>query len=84
MKKNCLIFFSAGIFLLTACSNENQVYGVGLVSQKITGDENAVSVWNVYSAGDALPLAKRHCASYGKDAVFTNMSGFITANFQCR
>ena len=54
------------------------------MSQKITGDENAVSVWNVYSAGDALPLAKRHCASYGKDAVFTNMSGFITANFQCR
>ena len=71
-------FFSAGYFFILV-----EIFLV-LSCLLFAKQHTLVSVWNVYSAGDALPLAKRHCASYGKDAVFTNMSGFITANFQCR
>ncbi|WP_157758831.1 hypothetical protein [Cystobacter fuscus] len=41
-----------------------------------------MSVFNVWSAGDALPLAAKHCRAHGKDAVFDRMS-FITAHFKC-
>jgi hypothetical protein len=77
----------ASIFVLVlctlgACSNENQVYGLGVVPQSVTGDENAVSVFNVWSAGAAMPLAERHCQNYGKRASYERMSG-ITAIFSC-
>ena len=39
---SCMLIF------LTACGNSNQVYGLGLVPQKVTGDENSVTVFNVY------------------------------------
>jgi hypothetical protein len=68
--------------LLAGCSTTgNQVYQC-CVGQTLKGDENLVSVSNVWSAGDALPLAAKHCRAYNKDAVFDRMS-FITAHFKC-
>ena len=73
-----------GLFILFSqgCANSEQVYGFGLVGQKVEGDEKSVSVWNVWSAGDALPLAMKHCQKYGKTPVFKKASG-ITAYFDC-
>jgi hypothetical protein len=67
---------------LSGCANSGQVYGLGAIGQKVEGDANTVSVWNVWSAGDALPLATLHCRKYGKSAFFEKSSG-ITAYFIC-
>ena len=67
---------------LTGCGGPNQVYGLGAVPQSITGDENSVEVFNVWSGGDAQPLADRHCRQYDKDAIFQRMRA-ITAIFTC-
>jgi len=67
---------------LSGCGSPDQVYGLGLVPQEVTGDAEKVSVFNVWSGGDALPLAERHCQQFGKKAEFVKMSG-ITANFIC-
>ena len=71
-----------GLLFLTACSSSNQVYGLGVVPQNVTGDGDKVSVFNVWSAGDAQPLADRYCRERRKVASFDRMSG-ITANFTC-
>ena len=71
------------VLLLTGCAGKNQVYGLGMVDQEVKGDENQVSVWNVYSAGDAYPLAMKHCSKFGKTAVF-DRSSMITAYFKCK
>lgn len=68
--------------MLSGCGNPDQVYGLGVIPQNVTGDENSVSVFNVWSGGDALPLAERHCQQYDKSAVFERMMG-ITAEFSC-
>ncbi len=43
------------------------IYG-GLVGQRVVGNEMYVTVTNVWNEIDALPLAERHCAKYGKAA----------------
>ena len=80
MKKFAII--SSTAFVLTGCGGPNQVYGLGAVPQSITGDENGVEVFNVWSGGDAQPLADRHCRQYDKDAIFQRMRA-ITAIFTC-
>ena len=80
MKK--LIVISCIAFALTGCGDPNQVYGLGVVPQSISGDENSVEVFNVWSGGDAQPLADRHCRQYDKDAIFQRMRA-ITAIFTC-
>ncbi|CUH60248.1 hypothetical protein THS5294_01537 [Thalassobacter stenotrophicus] len=80
MKK--LFFVCSTCILLTACGNPNQVYGLGLVPQSVTGDENGVSVFNVWDAGAAQPLASRHCREYDKEAIFQRMQA-ISAVFTC-
>ena len=69
-----------GVTLLAGC--QNQVYGLGLVPQNVTGDEHSVSVFNVWKASDAQPLADRHCLKYDKRAVFSR-SAPITMTFDC-
>ena len=69
-----------GVGLLSAC--QNQVYGVGLVPQNVSGDEHSVSVFNVWKATDAQPLADRHCLQHDKRAVFAR-SAPITMIFDC-
>ena len=73
--------YALGLFvILSGC--QNQVYGAGLVPQSVTGDEYGVSVFNVWKAIDAQPLADRHCAQYGKRAIFAS-SAPITMMFDC-
>lgn len=79
MKRIALI---AVVMLAGGCGGDNQVYGLGVVPQNVGGDENKVSVFNVWSATGAKPLADRHCRQYGKEAVFSGMSA-ITAHFTC-
>lgn len=69
-------------FFVSACSvTGNQVYQC-CFGQSVSGDENAVKIVNVFSAGDAMPLAVNHCQKYGKNASFDRMSIF-TAHFKC-
>ena len=70
------------IAMLAGCASENQVYGAGVVPQSVTGDENGVSIFNVWTANDAQPLADRHCLQYDKRAVFAR-SAPITMIFDC-
>ena len=80
MKK--IAIFCAFTLVLSGCGDPNQVYGLGAVPQSISGDENSVEVFNVWSGGDAQPLADRHCRQYDKDAIFQRMRA-ITAIFTC-
>lgn len=66
--------------LLAGC--QNQVYGLGLVPQNVSGDSHSVSVFNVWKATDAQPLADRHCLQYDKKAIFAR-SAPITMTFDC-
>jgi hypothetical protein len=64
------------LVLATACAacaaSENNIYG-GLVGQRVVGNEAFVSVSNVWNEMDALPLAERHCGTYGRIARFKHM-----------
>ena len=78
--RKAVIIGIVGVGLLAGC--ENQVYGLGLVPQNVSGDENSVSVFNVWKATDAQPLADRHCSQFDKRAVFAR-SAPITMMFDC-
>jgi putative hemolysin len=47
--------------------DDANIYG-SLVGQRVVGNEMYVTVTNVWNEIDALPLAERHCAKYGKAA----------------
>lgn len=68
--------------LTSGCSSTgNQVYHC-CVGQSVNGDQNGVQISNVWTAGDALPLATNHCQEYGKIPQFERMS-LITAHYKC-
>ena len=48
----------------------------------VTGNETFVVVAPTGSVGAALPLAEKHCESYGKVAHFNHMDG-LRAVFDC-
>ena len=76
-------FFAFSVVCLSALAGcKDQVYGMGLVPQNVTGDEHHVSVFNVWKATDAQPLADRWCLQYDKRAVFSS-SAPITMIFDC-
>jgi hypothetical protein len=62
---------------LTACARQENahIYPVDLFGQRVVGNASYVTVSNVWNEMDALPLAERHCAGYGKSARFTHMEG---------
>jgi hypothetical protein len=82
MKRLNLVVLGVSIVWLSGCANDGQVYGMGMVGQKVQGDSKQVTVWNVWSGGDALPLAMKHCRKFKKSADFEKMDG-ITAVFNC-
>ena len=65
-----------------ATGGDTQIYPLGLVGQRVVGNESYVTVSNVWNEMDALPLADKHCAQYGKSARFTHMEGY-RAIFDC-
>lgn len=75
------------LFLLVGCATDTTLYGnkanlYGGMGQTVTGDENNVSVWNIWKAEHALPVAEQHCAKYGKEVVSYRQSG-ITGYYKC-
>lgn len=67
---------------LTGCASDANIYPLGLFGQDVVGNATYVSVSNVWNEMDALPLADRHCAQYGKAARFNHMERF-RATFDC-
>ena len=64
------ICLTIAVLLLGGCAgNEGNIYGC-CVGQKVVGNKNYVTVWNVRNEMDALPLAERHCAKYKRSASF--------------
>ena len=88
-KENLPAFFGMSlIFLfLTGCVTDTTLHGnranlYGGMGQRVTGDENKVSVWNIWKAEHALPVAEQHCAKYGKEVISFSQSG-ITGYYEC-
>jgi hypothetical protein len=64
------ICLTISVLLLGGCAgNEGNIYGC-CVGQKVVGNKNYVTVWNVRNEMDALPLAEGHCAKYKKSASY--------------
>lgn len=85
MKFFLLILF---IFLTSSCVNKNaklvgnraNLYGAW--GQKVEGDSNSVSVWNIWNASDGKHIAEQHCQKYNKIVVSMSFSG-ITGYYNC-
>jgi hypothetical protein len=83
--KICFVMLAA--VLLSGCAggslagNDAHIYP-GFFGQNVVGNETYVTVSNVYNEMDALPLAERHCAKFGKAARFNHMER-IRAIFDC-
>ncbi len=73
----------AASLCLAGCANDANIYPFDPVGQRIVGNETYVSISNVWSEMDALPLAERHCAQYGKRARFDQMVTRGRAAFAC-
>lgn len=71
--------------LLAGCQTDKpddaNIYG-SPNGQKIVGNDAYVTIYNVWSEMDALPLAQGHCEKYGKTARFNHMER-IRAIFDC-
>lgn len=77
MKKTALLL----ALTLTGCASDANIYGC-CIGQDIVGNEAYVTISNVYNEMDALPLAEKHCAKYGKVARFNKMES-MRAIFDC-
>jgi len=51
--------------------------------QKVVGNDQYVTVSNVWNEMDALPLAETHCLQYGKSARFNHMEA-LRAIYDCQ
>ncbi len=63
------------VVILTGCAmkEDAHIYPVGLFGQRVVGNNAYVTVSNVWNEMDALPLADKHCAQYGRAARFNHM-----------
>ena len=76
-----MILILACLFVAGCAGNANNIYGC-CVGQRVVGNKNYVTVWNVYNEMDALPLAEEHCAKYNRSAAFRDMKS-VRAIFDC-
>ncbi len=72
--------------ILCACTsryagNDANIYN-SLNGQKVVGNDQYVTVSNVWNEMDALPLAQAHCKQFGKSARFNRMET-MRAVFDC-
>jgi len=83
--------FSLFLIICSLCSGcivrDTKLYGntgflYGGAGQSVTGDEKSVSVFNIWSTSDGLPLAEQHCAKYGR-SVSSSYQIVITGYYQC-
>ncbi len=66
--------------ILCACTsryagNDANIYN-SLNGQKVVGNDQYVTVSNVWNEMDGLPLAETHCKQYGKSARFKSMAPY--------
>lgn len=80
--------FAAAAFSAILCSctsryagNDANIYN-SLNGQKVVGNDQYVTVSNVWNEMDALPLAEAHCKQFGKSARFSRMQP-LRAIFDC-
>lgn len=70
------------VVALSGCAtSSDNIYGC-CVGQSVVGNQNYVTVSNVWNEMDALPLAEKHCSGHGKSAAFKNMLE-MRAVFDC-
>jgi hypothetical protein len=55
--------------------NDANIYN-SLNGQKVVGNDQYVTVSNVWNEMDGLPLAEAHCKQYGKSAGFKSMAPY--------
>jgi hypothetical protein len=56
---------------LGSCAEyDANIYPLGIIGQRVVGNETYVTVSNVWSEMNALPLAEKHCAKFGRAARF--------------
>ncbi len=80
MVKHVLVL--VGCSALAGCaSSDANIYG-SFVGQRVVGNEAYVTITNVWNEMDALPLAEKHCAQYGKVARYARKEG-PKAIFDC-
>ena len=93
MHKIILITFLA--LLLGSCANKDaklvgdtsNIYPGGLLGQRINGDDNSVTIWNLWNARDGKPVAEQHCRKYGKKVIsmsFSNITGYYKCGFDSK
>jgi hypothetical protein len=61
--------------ILCACSHSDANIYHSLNGRRVVGNEQYVTISNVWNEMDALPLADAHCKEYGKSARFKQMVG---------
>lgn len=62
--------------MVTSCAS------AGVLPSPVTGNEQFVTVSNVWGVDQAMPKAEAHCATYGRVPKFTRMDGY-RASFEC-
>lgn len=84
MQKKKLKLVLLLLFLpLVGCvsGNDAKIYP-GLFGQRVVGNEMYVSIGNVWSEMDALPLAEAYCKKYGKSPSYKELKNNV-ARFDC-
>lgn len=69
--------------VLCACTHSDANIYNSLNGQRVVGNDQYVTISNVWNEMDALPLADAHCKQYGKSARFNRMES-ARAIFDCK
>ncbi len=71
----CLFFAVLTGCVTSYAGNDANVYGSPF-GQRVVGNEAYVTVSNVWNEMDGLPLAEKHCGTFGKLARFSRMEPY--------
>ncbi len=63
---------------------EGQLYVGGMINQRVQGDGNQVSVWNIWNAKDGLPFAQQYCQQFGKTVSSKYRFSGVTGYYTCK
>jgi hypothetical protein len=77
-----VVLFLPAILCSCTSHNDANIYR-SLLGQNVVGNDQYVTVSNVWNEMDALPLADAHCKQFGKSARFNRMEGH-RAIFDCQ
>ena len=70
------------VVVLSGCAvGKDNLYGC-CFGQSVQGDENRVTVDNIWNSVDGLPLAEKHCQQFNGHAIIVGMAGH-TGIYKC-